>query len=71
MTADTEGSGKTASLVKFSTSDGSVQYLYAWGVQNSSVNEPNVCRQLTYDSINNQVIIMLEAVSSNLRPNYN
>jgi hypothetical protein len=72
MTQDTLN--KYATMFKMST-DGDVQYIRRWGEWESDTSSTDVsadvCRSITYDEGNRQVILLLEVRSLNLRPSSN
>ena len=50
---------------------GVVNHLYTFGTYNSATStQHDVCRGVTYDAINDQVIFLLEATSPSIRPDF-
>jgi hypothetical protein len=65
--ATTDSTNKKA--VMFKVSDrGQVQFMYSWG--EGIVDKPDNCRSITWDESKNEVVLLIEATSSSLRPDY-
>jgi len=47
---------------------GVVQFIHQWG--GDSATNRDVCRAVSYDSVRNEVLYMLETTSPSLRPDY-
>ena len=62
---------KFASMFKMSTFDGRIMYIKRWGQAALQATDASfdVCRSIAYDEPNKHLILMLETVSANLRPN--
>lgn len=55
--------------VVFKVSDrGQMQYMYSWG--ENLIDQPDNCRSITWDKKKNEVVLLLEATSPGLRPDY-
>lgn len=53
----------------FKVSDrGQMQYMYRWG--EGLTDQPDNCRSITYDYSKNEVVLLVEATSPGLRPDY-
>ena len=50
---------------------GKIKYLYQWGDGTTTSNSStDVCKAITYDRESKEIIMLLEASSSSLRPDY-
>lgn len=57
-------------MFKMSTFDGRIIYIKRWGTASLQITDASfdVCRSIAYDEPNKHLILMLETVSANLRP---
>jgi hypothetical protein len=62
---------KVATVFKMST-EGYMYFMKSWGtpVLDDNDSSPDVCRSVTYDYANDQVVFLLETMSEELRPDY-
>lgn len=62
---------KYATVFKMDTS-GYMYFIKSWGtpVLDDTDASPDVCRSVTFDYANNQVVFLLETISEELRPNF-
>ena len=57
-------------MMKFDKS-GKISYLYQWGEGKATANSTtDACKAITYDRESKEIIMLLEASSSTLRPDY-